>query len=52
MGGHFSKYLVFVNLENWETHISEMLEQIWKRRGPQNDEDLFKEARKSWIWDQ
>ena len=29
-----------------------MLDQIWKRRAPDNDEDPSKKSPTSWIWDQ
>ena len=29
-----------------------MLEQIWKKRAPKNDEYPFQQSRKSWMWDQ
>ena len=33
---------MFVNIKIWEINNSEMLEQIWKRQAPNNDEDPLK----------
>ena len=43
---------IFANLKFGKIKTPEILDQVWKRRAPKNDEDPFKTSRKSWIWDQ
>ncbi len=43
----FLKHITFKSLGILEINNSDMLEQIWKRRGPQNDEDPSNGAQKS-----
>ena len=37
------KIRLFINIIIWEIKNSESLEQIWKRWGPDNDEDPFQQ---------
>ena len=36
------KHIIFINLKLWKINLFEIVDPIWKRRAPQNDEDPFK----------
>ena len=41
--GNIFEHIIFANLTNWEIGNFEFLDQIWKRRAPNNDEDPSKQ---------
>ena len=42
---------ILINLK-MEIRTFDLLDQIWKRRAPNNDEDPHEQSLKSWMWDQ
>ena len=43
------KNIIFIDMNIWKSKMSVLLDRMWKRRAPTNDEDPFKKSWKSWI---
>ena len=49
---HLFQPNIFINIKMLDICNFELLDQVWKRRAPTNDEDPSKKISKIWLWEQ